>query len=100
MRLYGCAVSRSSPYRLLPCPNLDHLPTAEQISRYEAVQLFAQRARSANLDFHITDENALVVAAICWRLDGLPLAIELAAARTKLLPPQALFERLGSAWVF
>lgn len=79
----------------LALPKLDRLPTAEQISRYEAVQLFAQRARSANLDFHITDENALVVAAICWRLDGLPLAIELAAVRTKLLPPQALFERLG-----
>ncbi|MEO5952214.1 MAG: tetratricopeptide repeat protein, partial [Chloroflexia bacterium] len=79
----------------LTLPNLDRLPSAEQVSHYEAVQLFAQRARSANLDFHITDDNALVIAAICWRLDGLPLAIELAAARTKLLSPQALFERLG-----
>ena len=79
----------------LTLPNLDHLPSAEQVERYEAVQLFAQRARSANLDFHITDDNALIIAAICWRLDGLPLAIELAAARAKLLPPQALFERLG-----
>lgn len=79
----------------LNLPNLNKLPSAEQVSNIEAVQLFAQRARSANLDFRITDENALVIAAICWRLDGLPLALELAAARTKLLPPQALFERLG-----
>ena len=76
-------------------PSLDRLPSGEQVTQYEAVEFFAQRASAANLEFHVTDENALVVAAICWRLDGLPLAIELAAARTKVLSPQALFERLG-----
>ncbi|MEO8288832.1 MAG: tetratricopeptide repeat protein [Chloroflexota bacterium] len=80
----------------LSLPSLDRLPTAAEIAQYEAVQLFTQRARSSNVDFTVTDQNAVVIAAICWRLDGLPLAIELAAARTKLLPPQALFERLGT----
>jgi predicted ATPase/DNA-binding CsgD family transcriptional regulator len=79
----------------LSLPNLERLPSADKVLEYEAVQLFAQRAASASIDFKVTDENALVIAAICWRLDGLPLAIELAAARSKLFPPQALFERLG-----
>jgi predicted ATPase/DNA-binding CsgD family transcriptional regulator len=81
------------PVMLLP--NLERIPSASHVLEYEAVQLFAQRAASASVEFKVTDENALVIAAICWRLDGLPLAIELAAARSKLLPPQALFEKLG-----
>ena len=62
-----------------------------------AVQLFVERARSANPDFRLTGMNAAVVAAICRRLDGLPLALELAAARIKLLPPTALLGRLDRA---
>jgi predicted ATPase/DNA-binding CsgD family transcriptional regulator len=69
------------------------------LSRYEAVSLFAQRARAVKPDFTLTGNNASAVARICIQLDGLPLAIELAAARVKLLPPQAMLLRLahGSA---
>ena len=60
------------------------------------MRLFIERAKAARPDFSVTDENAPAVAEICMRLDGLPLAIELAAARIKLLPPRAMLERLGS----
>jgi non-specific serine/threonine protein kinase len=59
-----------------------------------SVKLFAQRAGAVQSDFRLTDENLAAVAAICSRLDGLPLAIELAAARTRMLSPAALLERL------
>jgi tetratricopeptide (TPR) repeat protein len=60
------------------------------------VRLFIERAKSVKVDFEVTDESAPAVAEICVRLDGLPLAIELAAARIKMLPPKAILERLGS----
>ena len=62
--------------------------------RYESVALFVERARAASDTFSLTDENAPIVADICRRLDGIPLAIELAAARVKMLSPQQLRERL------
>jgi predicted ATPase/class 3 adenylate cyclase len=70
--------------------------SGDQLMRYEAVQLFVERAQAIRPDFRLTDENASAVADICLRLDGLPLAIELATARIGLFSPEALRERLGS----
>ncbi len=69
----------------------------EELSSYAAVALFVQRAQAAKPSFVLTNENAPVVAAICQKLDGLPLAIELAAARIKLLAPQQILDRLGNS---
>ncbi len=78
----------------LALPNLKQLPELAGLSHYAAVELFIQRAQSVKPDFAVTNQNAPAVAKICYRLDGLPLAIELAAARVKLLSPQALLNRL------
>lgn len=78
----------------LALPNLTQLPSVESLSQYTAVQLFLQRAQAVKPDFRITPDTAPAVAEICYRLDGLPLAIELAAARIKLLPPRAMLARL------
>ncbi len=69
-------------------------PTLEQLSQYDAVRLFIERAQAVKADFAVDNESAPAVAEICWRLDGLPLAIELAAARIRMLPPQAMLTRL------
>ena len=65
-----------------------------RLSQYASVELFIQRAVAVKPDFQVTNANAPAVAEICARLDGLPLAIELAAARVKVMPPQALLSRL------
>ncbi len=78
----------------LSLPNLKRLPDLAALSQYEAVALFIERAQAVKPDFHVTNANAPAVAAICARLDGLPLAIELAAARVKYFPPQMLLTRL------
>jgi len=80
----------------LSVPDVRHLPDFKTLSQYEAVRLFIERAKSAKVDFEVTDESAPAVAEICVRLDGLPLAIELAAARIKMLPPKAMLQRLSS----
>ena len=82
------------PVPTLALPDPKHLPNLEALSQYEAVTLFIQRARAARPDFAVTNASAPAVAELCARLDGLPLAIELAAARVKLLSPQALLARL------
>ena len=78
------------------------LPTPEsppgELERYDAVQLFVDRARDVVADFRITPGNAAAVAAICARLDGIPLAIQLAAARVRLMTPQQISDRLDDAF--
>ena len=78
----------------LAIPDPKGLPDLPTLSQYEAVALFIARAQAVKLDFQVTNTNAPSVAQICARLDGLPLAIELAAARSKILPPPALLRRL------
>jgi predicted ATPase len=85
---------REYPLEPLPLPDPARLPTLERLSQYDAVRLFIERALAVKPDFAITNANAPAVAEICSRLDGLPLAIELAAAHVKVLPPQALLKRL------
>jgi predicted ATPase/DNA-binding CsgD family transcriptional regulator len=80
------------PPLALPTPK--DLPDLEALSQCEAVALFIQRAQAVKADFALTAENAFAIAAICQQVDGLPLAIELAAGRSKLFSPQALLPRL------
>lgn len=79
----------------LALPDFVDGQSAETLAGIEALALFVQRARSVNPDFQINDGNARIIARICTRLDGLPLAIELAAARVGLLTPEELFVRLS-----
>ena len=83
------------PPLALPDPARER-PAPAELLEYEAVRLFVERARAARADFALTEANGPDVAAICRRLDGLPLAIELAAARARSLPPRALLTRLES----
>ena len=80
----------------LSVPDPKRLPPIEVLYQYEAVRMFLERASAAKRGFEITSENAPAIAEICARLDGLPLAIELAAARIKLLPPKVLLTRLSN----
>jgi predicted ATPase len=83
------------PPLALPAVDLKK-PSVENLTGCDAVRLFVERAQSVKHDFRLTDENAKAVAEICVRLDGLPLAIELATARLRLFSPQALLERVGA----
>jgi predicted ATPase/transcriptional regulator with XRE-family HTH domain len=98
LHVYG---EQEYPVPPLARPDLNQLEPGVDLFRilpqYAAVELFIQRALAVKPDFAVTNANAPAVAEICARLDGLPLAIELAAARSKLFPPQALLARLASA---
>jgi predicted ATPase len=93
LHVYG---EHEFPVPPLALPDLKSIPPLEVLSRLPAVALFVERAQAVKREFALTRENAPAVAAICARLDGLPLAIELAAARIKLLPPSAMLARLES----
>jgi predicted ATPase/class 3 adenylate cyclase len=84
------------PVPPLSLPNHTHAKAPDDVISSEAVTLFIDRARTVNPEFSVSDADAPVLAEICRRLDGLPLAIELAAARTRLLPLPALLARLGA----
>jgi predicted ATPase len=84
------------PVPPLSVPDLRRLPPAEILGQCEAVALFLDRTRAVQPEFAITEDNGPAVAEICARLDGLPLALELAATRIKLFPPRALLRRLES----
>jgi predicted ATPase len=88
------SAEREYPLLPLPVPDPTQLPSLERLSQFEAVRLFVERAQAVKPDFTVTAANASAVAEICYRLDGLPLAIELAAALVRLFPPHALLQRL------
>ena len=91
LHVYG---EHEFPVPPLALPDSGALPSLEKLTECEAVALFLQRAQAVKPDFALTKENAGAVVEICARLDGLPLALELAAARVKLLPPSAMQSRL------
>jgi non-specific serine/threonine protein kinase len=91
LRLSG---EREFPIPPLECADVESPGPADTVAATEAAALFVERAAAVQPGFHLTAQNAAAVNGICRRLDGLPLAIELAAARVKVLPPQALLNRL------
>jgi predicted ATPase len=95
LHLYG---EREYPVPPLAVP--DPSCNVRELKRNPAIRLFIQRAESANPAFKLTDANASTIAMICRRLDGLPLAIELAAARIKVFPPDAMLPRLANSLEF
>jgi predicted ATPase/predicted Ser/Thr protein kinase len=93
LHVYG---EHEFPVSALGLPDPKSLPSADALSQYSAIALFVERAMAARPGFELTQENAADVAEICVRLDGLPLAIELAAARIKVLSPGSMRTRLAS----
>lgn len=93
LHLYGEHEYTVSPLKL---PDNNQPTALEELSQFDAIQLFSQRAKSVSRNFQLNDNNMTTIAQICTRLDGLPLAIELAATRIKLLTPDALLNRLDT----
>ncbi|HEV3234499.1 MAG TPA: adenylate/guanylate cyclase domain-containing protein [Candidatus Dormibacteraeota bacterium] len=94
LRVYG---EQEFPIPPLSLPDLSAKLTLEAMSQFEAVRLFIERAVSVKPDFQVTNENAPAVAGICTLVDGLPLAIELAAARIRLFTPEVMLKRLETS---
>ena len=84
------------PVPPLSVPDPKRLPPLDQFAQYEAVAMFVERAQAVKPAFAATEENTAAIAEICHRLDGLPLAIELAAARARVLPPQRMLAELSN----
>ena len=93
LHVYG---EHEYPVPPLALPDPKSVPDVEALTQYPAVALFIQRARAVKPDFEVNQDNAVAVATVCARLDGLPLALELAAARIKMLSPSAMEARLES----
>jgi predicted ATPase/class 3 adenylate cyclase len=92
LRVYG---EQEYPVPPLALPDPRHLPDFESLSQFASVALFVERAMAVRPGFAVDATNAPAIAEICVRLDGLPLAIELAAARVRVLSPSAILSRLG-----
>jgi predicted ATPase/transcriptional regulator with XRE-family HTH domain len=88
---------REYPVSPLAVPDPTHMPEAEEVAKTPAAGLFIQRAEDVSPAFELTQANAAAIAAICWRLDGLPLALELAATKVRHLDPETLLSRLDRA---
>ena len=86
------------PVPSLSLPDLRRLPDLESLPRYESARLFVERTAAVRPNFTLTEQNAPAVAQVCYRLDGIPLAIELAAARTKMLSVEEISVRLGDSF--
>src|SRR3712207_5492841 len=82
------------PVPSLSLPDPRRRPPTKELARYEAVRLFVERAEAADAGFELTERNAMAVARLCRELDGIPLAIELAAARMRALTVEQIFQRL------
>jgi predicted ATPase/DNA-binding XRE family transcriptional regulator len=82
------------PVPPLALPDREHLPPVEALAQYASIRLFSERAAALSRDFILTEQSTPVIAEICDRLDGLPLAIELAAARIRVLSPEVMLGRL------
>jgi non-specific serine/threonine protein kinase len=91
-------VEREFPVVPLALPPASAISESEALASYSAVALFVQRAQAVLPNFRVTRRNAAAIVEVCTRLDGLPLAIELAASRVKLLPPEALLKRLAQSF--
>lgn len=91
LRIYG---EQEFPIQPLAVPDQEDSHDPETLARYASVHLFLTRSRAAKPNFSLTSDNATAIAELCVRLDGLPLALELAAARSKLFSPQAMLARL------
>lgn len=86
------------PVPSLSLPGLRRLPEIESLPRYESARLFVERTAAVKPNFKLTEQNAPAVAQVCYRLDGIPLALELAAARTKVLSVEEISARLGDSF--